>query len=105
MWKKRLKDSFVRIAEQLGFLTGDQTCGAQELIESCPEDTSQDLLVRAEMLTESQAKVVSCRLAQEDPEAHLVDRIKIANRVQDSFTTMSINASEIAAAIALKKAK
>ena len=104
MWKKRFRNSAVRIARSLGFLDDIQARKADKLIDCNPEDTSTDIFVGEGLLSESQAKVVAIKVAEQDPEKHLEETFKEAEKIQSDITHMGLDARELHAALAKKKA-
>lgn len=102
MWKKRFRNSAVRIARVLGYLNDQQAEEADRLLEAHPDDATQDLLIHAQYLTASQAEVVAMRRKREDPEDHLEDRLKYAQRIQKNLTDTGLDAARTQRALAKK---
>jgi hypothetical protein len=82
--KNQLRNSFVRIAQRLGFLSEEQAQRADNLVDDNPDAVAtQDLVVRAGLLTEEQAVQVEDARKTEDLDGHLEDQFKRANAAAD----------------------
>lgn len=89
MWRKRLRNSAVRIASMLGFLDKTRATEAESAIErvqAVDPECSADLLLKLDYLTPSQARVVAFRQRQENPEEVLEEKLKTSTRVQNELT-------------------
>lgn len=82
--------SFARIAMEKGYLDDDQAAQLTELeSEDNSADTSRDIVVQQDWMTESQAEIVALARDEQEPEEALDDRFKQAQRaVEKTHATM-----------------
>lgn len=103
---------FAKIAKEKGFLDEDQAAQLTELASDAGDQTSSDIVVEHDWMTESQADVVCIERARTNPKAHHDDLFRRAyqeldqthrslRRLQD-VTTGGIRVSDVLEA---KKAK
>lgn len=78
---------FARIAKEKGYIDDNQAEQLTEMASGDPENTSSDLVVQQDWMTESQAEVVCIEQAKTDPNAHLDDQFKRAEKALDETHT------------------
>lgn len=104
---------FAKIAIEKGFINEEQAHQLTHLAAEDLENTSSDLVVQQDWMTESQAEVVCIAQAKTNPQAALIDKFKEASRALDETqTTMSrlqdvtsVGTINVADVLAAKKAK
>lgn len=99
--KKVPHSEFVALAKERGLLTDEQVEAAEQLLADNPDQTSGDILVRHELLTEQDAQIISLEQKKAAPAEHITDQFKRANTAVED--TGAIHLSEIAAAVAKKQ--
>lgn len=97
----KIPDSeFLKLAKKKGLLTEEQLAEAEKLLQANPEETSQDLLVDHDLLSNTDAEVIALERKERAPKEHIADTFKRANKAVSD--TGAVHLSEVAAALAKK---